>query len=108
MKSLSKDTLRMMINQDTEMTRTNLAEELGISNYQLTEYLNKIVGKDYNSFINEYKIDEAKKMLIKDPDASIISIAYTVGFQSKSAFNNAFLKTTGQIPTEYRKKAKNN
>jgi AraC-like DNA-binding protein len=42
-------------------------------------------------------------MLI-ETDKTILEILYHVGFNSKSAFNRAFLKNTGTSPTEFRKK----
>ena len=39
-----------------------------------------------------------------DPDKPVLTIAYEVGFNSKSSFNSAFLKYKGQTPVAFRKK----
>lgn len=81
-----------------------IADELGISVHQLSEILNKKIRKNFNSFINDYRIEESKKLLIEEPERKIISIALAVGFNTNTAFSTVFLKTTGLSPKEYRKK----
>jgi AraC-like DNA-binding protein len=54
--------------------------------------------------INKDRIDEAKRNLF-NPDKqhlTIIDIAYEVGFNSKSAFNTAFKKSTNMTPSQYK------
>jgi AraC-like DNA-binding protein len=43
-------------------------------------------------------------MLIDEPDSSIVSVAYNVGFNSPSSFYKAFNEKTGLKPFEFRKK----
>lgn len=80
-----------------------VAGELGVTTHQLSEILNKNLKKNFNSFINDYRIDESKKILIDEPDRTITSIAMAVGFNSNTAFSTIFLKTTGFSPKNYRK-----
>lgn len=81
-----------------------LADELGITVHQLSEILNKKIKKNFNSFINYYRIEESKKLLIEEPDRSITSIAMAVGFNSNTAFSTIFSKTIGITPKDFRKK----
>ncbi|TGL95198.1 AraC family transcriptional regulator [Leptospira barantonii] len=81
-----------------------LAEELGISSHQLSEYLNLHVKRSFFQLVNGYRISEAKHLLLHSPKDTVLSIAYEVGFQSKSSFNDAFRKEVGLSPTEFRKK----
>lgn len=63
--------------------------------------------KHFFDFINEYRIEKAKKIL-KDPtqkELTILEILYQVGFNSKSSFSTSFKKYTGKTPTEFRKSA---
>ena len=80
----------------------SLAEMLFISPHQLSQYINERLGSDFRSFINSYRVAEAKKLLVEDPDRNILTICYDVGFGSKSAFNSVFKKETGQTPREFR------
>ncbi|MCP2871831.1 AraC family transcriptional regulator, partial [Salmonella enterica subsp. enterica serovar Typhimurium] len=53
--------------------------------------------------INSYRVDEFK-LRVEDPayrNFTLLSIAYEVGFNSKSAFNRSFKKITGKTPREY-------
>jgi AraC-like DNA-binding protein len=50
-------------------------------------------------------VEEAKELL-QDPDKSaytVLALAEEAGFNSKTAFNTAFKRFTGETPTEYRK-----
>jgi len=57
--------------------------------------------------INQYRIKEAKKMLIEESERSVLSIAYAVGFNSKSSFYEAFSRFTGKTPVQYRREKEN-
>jgi len=87
------------------LTIFNLANGLDIPSLELSLFLNKELHKNFFDYINEYRIDKAKKLLI-DPDKkdhTVLEILYEVGFNSKSSFNTAFKKFTNKTPTQYRK-----
>jgi len=89
---------------DDELTLPDLAKRLSITKHQLSEILNKKHKKNFFTYINEYRIREAAKLLIDMPDKKILEIAMIVGFNSKSSFNNSFAKYVGLPPSEYRKR----
>lgn len=82
-----------------------LAEKLNAPEHHLRALINKGLGyRNFSSFINHYRI-EAVKRAMQDPDKSrtpILSLAMNVGFNSLAPFNRAFLKATGQTPTQFR------
>ncbi len=88
---------------DEELSLRDLAGELAISPHQLSEILNEKIKKNFNTFVNEYRIDEAKKMLIDEPRRSILSIGIAVGFNSNTTFCTVFSKIEGISPSQYRK-----
>ncbi|TGL63631.1 helix-turn-helix domain-containing protein [Leptospira sarikeiensis] len=87
-----------------DLTLGFLAGKLEISTHQLSEYLNNEIGKNFFQLLNEYRVEEAKKKIESDPGEVLLSIAYSSGFGSKSAFNEVFRKETGFTPSEYRNK----
>lgn len=91
--------------KDSELSIAKLASQTSISKHQLSEVLNEYLGKNFYVFVNEYRIEYAKQLLLKKEYSnwSIIAIAYECGFNSKTAFNNFFKKHTQQTPSEYKK-----
>ncbi len=77
---------------------------LKITPHQLSQVLNDRLNLNFSTYINAFRIQETKKLLTDRPDRSILEIAYSVGFNSKSSFYSSFIKDTGLPPTEYRKK----
>ena len=56
---------------------------------------------DFNDFINEYRIEELKKLLNdpKNNNFTLLSLAFEAGFNSKASFNRAVKKLTGKSPS---------
>jgi len=80
----------------------DLAKEIDISPHQLSEILNRKLNKSFNLLINEYRINEAKEILLREPERKILAVAFDVGFNSPSAFYKAFQKFVGMTPTRFR------
>lgn len=90
---------------DPELTLQKLATQAGIPEKELSLLINHHLNKHFFDFINEYRINDAKKIL-EDPaqkTLTVLEILYSVGFNSKSSFYTAFKKETNQTPTDYRK-----
>lgn len=89
---------------DSELNLIKLAEILSVSTHHLSYVINTGFGKNFFQYVNEYRIEYAKKLL-KDTGSkfSILGIAYESGFNSKTAFNTTFKKLTGQTPSEFKK-----
>ena len=82
-----------------------LANELDISSSKLSSIIKLFSDKNFNDYINEFRIELAKELLIhKDYiNYTITSIGLESGFNSKSSFYATFKKHTGLTPTEYQK-----
>ena len=85
------------------ITLKQLADELELTSHQLSQLLNEKLNMNFNTFVNQFRIRDAKLMLVNEPDRSVLSIAYAVGFNSKSSFYDAFSRFTGKTPQKYRK-----
>ncbi len=91
--------------KDNELSVGKIASHTDIPKHHITQVLNEYLGKNFYQFVNEYRIEYAKKLL-KSPKYSawsIVAIAYECGFNSKTAFNNFFKKHSDQTPSEFRK-----
>ena len=86
-----------------DLTLARLAEEVGISTHQMSEYLNLHLGQGFAKYLNGHRIRAAQKTLREEPDKPVLDIALEVGFRSKSTFNSAFSTVTGTTPTAWRK-----
>jgi AraC-like DNA-binding protein len=87
---------------DEELSLGRFSHALEISSHQLSAFLNDHYGKNFNAFINAYRIRFACDQIVSDPAMSILSIAFASGFNSYSAFFTAFKKETGLSPREYK------
>jgi AraC-like DNA-binding protein len=92
---------------DEDLSLNGMAREIGVEPYQLSRIINEKFNKNFKSFVNEYRIEEAKKILLNDRGRTIISVAYAVGFNSTTVFYEWFKRLTGSSPKQYRAMNKN-
>lgn len=91
--------------RNSELTIVDVADAVGLSRHHLTQVLNGLMGINFYTYINSFRIKEALEcMKNADDENSVLRIAYDVGFNSKSTFNRVFKQTTGMTPTEYRER----
>jgi AraC-like DNA-binding protein len=79
----------------------DLAKEINVSGHQLSQLLNNNLEKNFTLFINEYRIDEACKILSTKTNLTIEAVGDEVGFNSKSTFFATFKKIKGMTPNLY-------
>ncbi|MBF9015982.1 MULTISPECIES: AraC family transcriptional regulator [unclassified Oceanispirochaeta] len=92
---------------DENLSLLDLSQRLNLSTHQLSQLINDTYRMNFNTFINSYRIKEAKQLLRSSEEQTILSIAYGVGFNSKTAFYNAFSRITGSTPNKYRSSLEN-
>ena len=92
---------RLYTNHDLRVG--SLAAMLSVPEYKLRKKINQQLGyRNFNHFVNHYRINEASERLLADPRMPVLSIALDVGFRSISSFNTAFQTQFGVSPTQYR------
>lgn len=91
---------------DEDLTLKELADRTGIPLRDLSRIINEKLHKNFSDFINFYRVEEAKHLLLREGklEMTILDIAYDVGFNSKSNFNSVFKRHTGITPSFYKKK----
>jgi AraC-like DNA-binding protein len=80
-----------------------LAQQMAISSHQLSELINTRFEKSFSQLVREYRVNAAKEMLLNEPQASVLSIGLSTGFNSQSSFYTAFREITGMAPGAFRK-----
>ena len=90
---------------NAQVNIADLSEKLSVSTKHLSQVINQSFDKSFFDFINSYRIQDAQQILKESSDdkLTVLEVMYEVGFNSKSSFNTAFKKETGQTPTEFRK-----
>ncbi|MCB1307130.1 MAG: helix-turn-helix domain-containing protein [Leptospiraceae bacterium] len=89
--------------RDMDLTLQTLAHSINVKPHALSALLNSRLNKNFNRYVNEFRVREACKLLKENPEMKILEIAYAVGFNSKSSFNAAFKTIQKCSPREYRK-----
>jgi len=84
-----------------------LAAQLSMPERTLSRVINQHFKQNFVEFINRYRIEEAKKLLISDVNnqKSILTIMDESGFNSKSTFNSIFKQRVQMTPSQFRKTA---
>ena len=88
---------------ENDLSLPKLAQRLEASYNETSFVINELYQDNFYNFINKYRIEEAKKMLLSDKynQLNVLGIAYESGFNSKTTFNTTFKKYTGMSPTEF-------
>ncbi|MEM9051806.1 MAG: helix-turn-helix domain-containing protein [Bacteroidota bacterium] len=79
-----------------------LADKMQIPRNYLSYIINSKSGKNFNAFINDYRVQEASELLVSRTDLTVKDIYFQVGFSNKATFYQAFKKRHNCTPTEYR------
>ncbi|HEV3249633.1 MAG TPA: helix-turn-helix transcriptional regulator, partial [Puia sp.] len=65
-------------------------------------YFKKITHRTFTDFLNQYRINQAKKLLLHDKN--VTEACYESGFENLSYFNKTFKKVAGENPSHFRKR----
>lgn len=91
--------------REPAITIGQLAKRCGYPEYLVSAVINRRFGENFWEYINRQRVEAAARHLADGGDArTILDIAYGCGFTSKSTFNAAFKRTTGETPSAFRKR----
>ncbi|HJD75796.1 MAG TPA: AraC family transcriptional regulator [Bacteroides reticulotermitis] len=95
-------TQKLYLNQ--ELSLKSLAESIDTYPHYITQILNSYFKQNFYDFVNQYRIEEAERMLIDPAKANltILAIAYECGFNSKATFNRVFKTKNTTTPSQYK------
>lgn len=92
---------------DSDISLAQLAARIGTSPQLLSQYLNEALGLNFFDYINGLRVAEVQKLMgdAAMADRPLLDLAFDAGFNSRSTFNAAFKKKTGEAPSQWRKRA---
>lgn len=99
----------IMVDEQTylrsDITLPRLADIVGCSVNHLSQVINAGFGVSFFDYVNRYRIEHAKRLLADSSgkENAVLNVAFTVGFNSNSAFYAAFRKNAGETPAQFRR-----
>ena len=79
-----------------------IAEKVNLSVPAFCRYFKKATKLTYTDFVNQYRINYAKKLLLQDKN--VTEACFESGFENLSYFNRTFKQVTGESPSKFKKK----
>jgi AraC-like DNA-binding protein len=88
---------------NSKLALQDLADKMNVNLHTLSWIINDGYNKNFFDFINDYRIEEFKRLATTEQykNYTFLAIAMDVGFSSKTTFNRAFKKSTGKTPREF-------
>ncbi|GGB20571.1 hypothetical protein GCM10011511_50390 [Puia dinghuensis] len=82
-----------------------LSRDVGIPSYQLSAFINTVLGCNFNDYINKMRVIHCEELMRQqDIDQfNIYGLAFECGFHNRNSFTVAFKKFTGYTPSFYLK-----
>jgi AraC-like DNA-binding protein len=79
-----------------------IASLCSLSKEAFCRYFKSSTGSPFTSFLNQYRISQAKRLLLKGRNIS--ETCYDCGYESLSYFNRTFKKITQENPSDFKKR----
>lgn len=80
-----------------------VARKLKVKQADLSQVLNDRLGCNFHSYINDLRVNYICRKLDSGWDGTLLDLAYSAGFSSKSTFHVQFKARTGLTPSQYKK-----
>ena len=90
--------------KESDLSLSDVAKAIGIPQRNLSQLIKQHTNKNFNQFVNSYRVEEAKRLL-KNPDfdnLNMLGIAFEAGFSSKATFYAVFKQFAGKTPNAYK------
>ena len=83
-----------------ELKVTDVADALGTHRNAISACINA-QGSTFNQFVNDYRLQHAKKLLCEASDMKISTVGLESGFANERTFFRVFKEATGMTPKEW-------
>ena len=104
-KTLMRAIERLRSDSDADVSLGALAEEAGLSRFHFCRAFKDSTGLSPHAWLRQHRLEQAMNML-RDTDASVVSIAIALGYGSQTAFAAAFRRLTGETPSDWRRRVR--
>src|SRR5690606_18169277 len=88
-------------NYNKQITIPSLAKRIGTNEFTLKKGFKELVGNTVFGYINEVKMNKAKKMLTNQ-NLSVSQVSELIGYKNPQHFSTAFKKRFGIIPSRFK------
>ena len=92
---------RLRSDSDADVSLAALASDAGLSRFHFCRAFKESTGLSPHAWLRQHRLEQAMNML-RDTDASVVSVAAALGYASQTAFAAAFRKLTGETPSDWR------
>jgi AraC family transcriptional regulator len=96
---------RLRSNSDADVSLDALASDAGLSRFHFCRAFKESTGLSPHAWLRQYRLEQAMNML-RNTDASIVSVAVEFGYASQTAFAAAFRRLTGEAPSDWRRRVR--
>ena len=87
--------------RNTDLKLQDVAAALGTNRRFISDSINSQMGCSFSQYVNNYRIDHAKRILLQNPDKKIMDVYIESGFANESSFFRTFKAITGMTPKEW-------
>ncbi|RZN11137.1 AraC family transcriptional regulator [Bradyrhizobium genosp. SA-3] len=94
---------RLRSDSDADVSLAALASDAGLSRFHFCRAFKESTGLSPHAWLRQHRLEQAMNML-RDTDASVVSVAAALGYSSQTAFAAAFRKMTGETPSDWRRR----
>jgi len=96
---------RLRSDSDADVSLAALASDAGLSRFHFCRAFKESTGLSPHAWLRQHRLEQAMNML-RDTDASVVSVAVALGYASQTAFAAAFRKLTGETPSDWRRRVR--
>ena len=89
---------------NSELKLQEVADLLGTNRTYLSAGIKTATGQSFTQFVNKYRVEYAKELLMQHPEEKMSAIWAESGFSTESSFFRTFKAVTGSTPGEWRGK----
>jgi AraC family transcriptional regulator len=96
---------RLRSDVDADVSLDALASDAGLSRFHFCRAFKESTGLSPHAWLRQHRLEQATNML-RNTDASIVSVAAELGYASQTAFAAAFRRLTGEAPSDWRRRVR--